>query len=140
VVDVVTIFVPGNRMLMATGFRVEAGMSLRIRWLRGKVRFNSLKVEGNAVGPEGLPRDEFAARWPNDACYEDPIPTPEAGHAGLWALVDETPVFVGAERSILVRRDGEVKLGINDRTADKPPHLANTGGFWVELERRRPSV
>jgi hypothetical protein len=46
--DVVTIFVPGNRMLMSTGFRVEPGMAVKIRWLRGQVRFNSLKVEGNA--------------------------------------------------------------------------------------------
>jgi len=136
--DVVTIFVPGNRMLMATGFRVEAGMAIKIRWLRGQVRFNSLKVDGNAVGPEGLQRAEFTARWPNDACYEDPIPTEEAGHAGLWAMVDETPVFVGRERSLVVQHSGEIKVGVNDRTADRPPHLANTGGFWVELERRWP--
>jgi hypothetical protein len=135
--DVVTLFLPGNRMLMATGFRVEAGMSVKIRWLRGQVRFNSLKVEGNAVGPEGLSRAEFASRWPNDACYEDPITTPEAGHAGLWAMVDEVPVFVGRERVVVVQQGGEVKIGVNDRTADRPPHLANTGGFWVELERRR---
>jgi hypothetical protein len=136
--DVVTIFLPGNRMLMSTGFRVEPGMTVKIRWLRGKVHFNSLKVEGNAVGPEGLGRDEFVARWPNDACYEDPIATPDAGHAGLWAMVGETAVFVGREREVVVQRGGEVKLGVNDRTADRPPHLANTGGFWVELERRRP--
>ena len=136
--DVVTIFVPGNRMLMSTGFRVEAGMAIKIRWLRGQVRFNSLKVDGNAVGPEGLQRTEFASRWPNDACYEDPIATPDAGHAGLWAMVDETPVFVGRERSLVVQHSGEIKVGVNDRTADRPPHLANTGGFWVELERRKP--
>lgn len=136
--DVVTIFVPGNRMLMATGFRVEPGMAVKIRWLRGQVRFNSLKVEGNAVGPEGLSREEFAARWPNDACYEDPIASPDAGHAGLWAMVDETAVFVGRERSLVAQQSGEIKVGVNDRTADRPPHLANTGGFWVELERRRP--
>lgn len=136
--DVVTLFVPGNRMLMATGFRVEAGMAVKIRWLRGQVHFNSLKVDGNVVGPEGLSRAEFAARWPNDACYEDPISTAEAGHAGLWAMVDETPVFVGRERSLVVQQGGEIKVGVNDRTADKPAHLANTGGFWVELERRRP--
>lgn len=135
--DVVTIFLPGNRMLMATGFRVEPGMTVKIRWLRGQVRFNSLKVEGNAVGPEGLGRDEFAKRWPNDACYEDPIATPDAGHAGLWAMVGETAVFVGRERQVVVQHVGEVKVGVNDRTADRPPHLANTGGFWVELERRR---
>lgn len=135
--DVVTIFLPGNRMLMTTGFKVEAGMRVKIRCLRGQVRFNSLKVEGNSVGPEGLDRGEFAARWPNDACYEDPIATPEAGHAGLWAMVGETAVFVGRECEVVAKVPGEVKVGVNDRTADRPPHLANTGGFWVELERRR---
>lgn len=132
------VLVHGDRALTNTDIRLAKGDHALIRHTRGTVRFNTVKDWGPEVGPDGYPRSDFNVHWPEDAKYEDPLTGWHDGHAGLMALVDGRPRFVGAKATVSSVLGCDLRLGVNDATPDGPKGLGNSGAFHVEVEVGRP--
>ncbi len=127
------IFIAGDRPWTRTPLALVRGGWARIRYLRGTVRFNTLRVSGVEVGPAGHYRPTYLSFWPSDAALVDPLMGRDDGHAGLLAMLDGRVEFVGGGAVLRSQQGGELSLGINDGSTTAPAHLANTGGFWVEV-------
>jgi len=132
------ILVPGDRARIETGVRLAREDYALVRHVEGTIRFNTVKDWGPEVGPNGYPRSDFDVHWPEDAKYRDPLTGWHDGHAGLLAIVDGQPQFVGAKATVGSRLGGDLVLGVNDATPDGPRGLGNSGTFAVEVEVGRP--
>jgi hypothetical protein len=131
-------FVLGNRSVSETTVRLERGAFVMVRHVEGAVRFNMTPDWGPEVGPNGYSRSDFDVHWRDDARYADPLTGWHDGHAGLLAIIDGRPQFVGAKATLHSQQGGELLLGINDATPAAPLRLANSGGFDVEVTVLRP--
>ena len=85
----------------------------------------------------GFKVDTFLSNG-DDARFQDPLTGWHDGHAGLLAMIDGRPCFVGAKATLQSQQGGELLLGINDATPAAPLRLANSGGFEVEVTVARP--
>lgn len=130
--------VPGDRAQIDTELKLAKGDHALIRHVEGTIRFNTVKDWGPEVGPDGYPRSDFNVHWPEDAKYEDPLTGWHDGHAGLMAIVDAQPRFVGSKATVNSLLGCDLRLGINDATPDGPKGLGNSGAFEVEIEVGRP--
>lgn len=131
-------FVLGNQALSETTVRLERGAFVMVRHVEGMVRFNMTADWGPEVGPNGYARSDYQVHWRDDARYEDPLTGWHDGHAGLLAIIDGRPRFVGAKATFQSQQGGELLLGINDATPTAPLRLANSGGFEVDVTVTRP--
>lgn len=131
-------FVPGDQALTPTGLVLDPGDHVLVRHVEGSVCFNMSPEWGTDVGPNGYARSDFNVHWPADARFQDPLTGWHDGHAGLMAMVDGRPCFVGSKATLCSRMGGTLLLGINDATPDGPSDLGNTGGFEVEIVVARP--
>lgn len=127
------VFVPGNQALTPIDVVLAPGEHVLVRHADGTVRFNTTPDWGPEVGPNGYARSDFNVHWPEDARYQDPLTGWHDGHAGLMAMLDGRPQFVGAKATLCSRQGGRLQLGINDATPSGPRGLGNSGGFTVEL-------
>lgn len=127
------VFVPGNSAVIPTEVELAPGEHVLVRHVEGTVRFNMTPDWDPEVGPNGYARSDFNVHWPEDARYQDPLTGWHDGHAGLLAVVDGRPCFVGAKATVGSRLGGALQLGINDATPSGPRRLGNSGGFTVEL-------
>jgi hypothetical protein len=109
-----------------------------IRHVEGQVRFNMTPDWGPEVGPNGYARSDYEVHWSDDARYEDPLTGWHDGHAGLLAIIDGRPQFVGAKATFQTQQGGDLLLGINDATPAAPLRLGNSGGFEVEVTVKKP--
>lgn len=132
------IFVPGDRAITPTDIELAPGEHVLVRYVDGTVRFNATPDWGAEVGPNGYARSDFDVHWPADARFQDPLLGWHDGHAGLMAVLDGRPQFVGAKATLCSRLGGPLQLGINDATPDGPRQLGNSGGFEVEVLVSRP--
>jgi len=133
-------YVLGNQAFSETTVRLERGAFVMVRHVEGMVRFNMKPDWGPEVGPNGYARSDFDVHWRDDARYEDPLTGWHDGHAGLLALIDGRPCFVGAKATFQSQQGGELRLGINDATPAAPLRLANSGGFDVEVTVAKPDA
>lgn len=131
-------FVLGNQALSETTVRLERGAFVMVRHVEGMVRFNMTPDWGPEVGPNGYARSDYQVHWRDDARYEDPLTGWHDGHAGLLAIIDGRPCFVGAKATFCSQQGGPLLLGINDATPAAPLRLANSGGFEVDVTVARP--
>lgn len=131
-------FVLGNQALSETTVRLAPGAFVMVRHLEGTVRFNMTPDWGPEVGPNGYARSDYEVHWRDDARYEDPLTGWHDGHAGLLAIIDGRPRFVGAKATLHSQQGGDLLLGINDATPAAPLRLGNSGGFEVEVTVTRP--
>lgn len=131
-------YVLGNQAVCETTVRLERGAFVMVRHLEGTVRFNMTPDWGPEVGPNGYARSDFDVHWRDDARYADPLTGWHDGHAGLLAMIDGRPCFVGAKATLQSQQGGDLLLGINDATPAAPLRLANSGGFEVEVTVARP--
>lgn len=131
-------FVLGNQAWSETTVRLERGAFVMVRHVGGAVRFNMTSDWEPEVGPNGYARSDYEVHWRDDALYQDPLTGWHDGHAGLLALIDGRPCFVGAKATLCSQQGGELLLGINDATPAAPLRLANSGGFDVEVTVARP--
>jgi hypothetical protein len=131
-------FVLGNQAYSETTVRLERGAFVMVRHLEGSVRFNMTPDWGPEVGPNGYARSDFDVHYSDDAQFEDPLTGWHDGHAGLLALIDGRPRFVGAKATLRTQHGGELLLGINDATPAAPLRLGNSGGFEVAVTVARP--
>lgn len=131
-------YVLGNQALSETTVRLERGAFVMIRHVEGMVRFNMTPDWGPEVGPNGYPRSDYEVHWRDDARFRDPLTGWHDGHAGLLAIIDGRPRFVGSKATFQSQQGGELSLGINDATPAAPLRLGNSGGFEVEVTVARP--
>lgn len=131
-------FVLGNQAWSETTVRLERGAFVMVRHVDGAVRFNMTSDWEPEVGPNGYARSDYEVHWRDDARYQDPLTGWHDGHAGLLAMIDGRPCFVGAKATFHSKQGGELLLGINDATPAAPLRLANSGGFDVEVTVARP--
>lgn len=131
-------FVLGNQAVSETTVRLERGAFVLVRHVGGMVRFNMTPDWGPEVGPNGYARSDYQVHWRDDARYEDPLTGWHDGHAGLLAIIDGRPCFVGAKATLYSQQGGALLLGINDATPAAPLRLANSGGFEVDVTVARP--
>jgi hypothetical protein len=133
-------FVLGNQARSETTVRLVRGAFLMVRHVEGTVRFNMTPDWGPEVGPNGYPRSDYEVHWTDDARYADPLTGWHDGHAGLLAIIDGRPCFVGAKATLHTQQGGELLLGINDATPAAPLRLGNSGGFEVDVTVTRPDA
>jgi hypothetical protein len=131
-------YVLGNQARSETTIRLERGAFFMIRHVEGTVRFNMTPDWGPEVGPNGYARSDYEVHWSDDARYEDPLTGWHDGHAGLLAIIDGRPQFVGAKATFQSQQGGDLLLGINDATPAAPLRLGNSGGFEVEVTVTKP--
>jgi hypothetical protein len=131
-------YVLGNQALSETTVRLERGAFVMVRHVEGMVRFNISPEWGPDVGPNGYARSDYEVHWRDDARYADPLTGWHDGHAGLLAIIDGRPQFVGAKATFHSQQGGELLLGINDATPAAPLRLGNSGGFEVDVTVARP--
>jgi hypothetical protein len=131
-------FVLGNQAISETTVRLAPGAYLQVRHMEGTVRFNMTPDWGPEVGPNGYARSDFNVHWRDDARFQDPLTGSHDGHAGLLAMIDGRPRFVGAKATLCSQQGGDLLLGINDATPAGPRKLGNSGGFDVEVTVLRP--
>jgi hypothetical protein len=131
-------FVLGNQAISETTVRLAPEAYVLIRHVKGAVRFNMTPDWGPEVGPNGYVRSDFSVHWREDARFEDPLTGSHDGHAGLIAMIDGRPCFVGAKATFCSHQGGDLLLGINDATPMGPRQLGNSGGFDVEVIVLRP--
>lgn len=132
-------FVLGNQALSETSVRLNPESYVLIRHIKGTVRFNMTPDWGPEVGPNGYARSDFNVHWRDDARFEDPLTGSHDGHAGLIAMIDGRPCFVGAQATLCSHQGGDLLLGVNDATPAGPRKLGNSGGFDVEVVVARPT-
>ncbi len=131
-------YVLGNQALTETTVRLDPGAFVQIRHVDGLVRFNTTPDWEPEVGPNGYARSDFAVHWREDARFEDPLMGSHDGHAGLLAMIDGRPRFVGAKATFHTQQGGDLLLGVNDATPAGPGELGNSGGFDVEVKVLQP--
>ncbi len=131
-------YVLGNQAWSETTVRLERGAFVMVRHVDGTVRFNMTPDWGPEVGPNGYARSDYEVHWTDDARYQDPLTGWHDGHAGLLAMIDGRPCFVGAKATLHSQQGGPLVLGINDATPAAPVRLGNSGGFDVEVTVARP--
>lgn len=131
-------YVLGNQARSETTVRLERGGFVMIRHVEGTVRFNMTPDWGPEVGPNGYARSDYEVHWRDDARFEDPMTGWHDGHAGLLAIIDGRPQFVGAKATFQSQQGGDLLLGINDATPAAPLRLGNSGGFEVEVTVTKP--
>jgi hypothetical protein len=130
-------FVLGNQAISETTVRLAPATYVLVRHVKGTVRFNMTPDWGPEVGPNGYARSDFNVHWRDDARFEDPLTGSHDGHAGLIAMIDGRPCFVGAKATLCSHQGGDLLLGINDATPAGPRQLGNSGGFGVEVNVAR---